>query len=159
MDSPPLFMRVSAARSSACAWFSVVSTPKITGTPLAQARVHEAARALAGHVLEMRRVAANHAAERDHRVVLAAGRELERRQRQLEGAGRAQHDQLVGAAAVRAPGARGALDQLVDERGIEARRDDGHATAARIEAALAGSSGSAHGRRKYIEVATPHSAT
>ena len=35
IDSPPLFMRVTSARSSACAWFSVVSTPKITGTPVA----------------------------------------------------------------------------------------------------------------------------
>ena len=105
-----------------------------------EARVHEAARALARHVIEMRRVAADHAAQRDHRVVLAAGGELERRQRQLEGAGRAHarrvHRRLPPCAG---PGARGALDELVDQRGIEARRDDGHAVAAGIEAALAGS--------------------
>ena len=45
---------------------SVVSTPKATGTPVTEHHLLQAARALAGDVLKMRRVAADHAAERHH---------------------------------------------------------------------------------------------
>ena len=117
----------------------MVSTPKITGTPRREARVHEAARAFAGHVIEVRRVAADHAAQRDHRMVPAAGGEHLGRQRQFEGAGHALDQQARGVAAMLAPGARGAVDELVDQRGIEARRDDGDAACAGVETVLAGS--------------------
>ena len=56
--------------------------------------------------------------------VLAARGELERRQRQFEGARHAHDQQPRRLAAVRGPGARRALDQLIDQRRVEARRDD-----------------------------------
>ena len=61
-----------------------------------------------------------------------------RGQRQLEGAGHALEQQPRRLAAVLAPGARRAVDELVDQRGIEARRDDGDATLARVETGCAG---------------------
>ena len=89
-----------------------------------EAGIHQAARAFAGHVVEVRRVAADHAAQRDHRIHRATGGEHLGGQRQLEGAGHALDQQARGIAAVRAPGLGGAVDELIDQRGVETRRDD-----------------------------------
>jgi hypothetical protein len=90
--------RRASARSCACSTFSTVSTPKITGTPVSSDARGEARGGLARDVVEMRRVAADHAAQRDHRIVAPTGRQLARGQRQLEGAGHAQDHQLIRAA-------------------------------------------------------------
>jgi hypothetical protein len=81
----------------------VVSTPKMTGTPVARAGVHEPARALARDVVEVRRVAADHAAERDHRFHGATGREHLGGQRQFEGTRNAFDEQARRITAVRDP--------------------------------------------------------
>ena len=62
-------MRVASARSSACACGLGGQHAEDHGHAGLRARVHEAARALAGDEIEVRRVAADHAAERDDRVV------------------------------------------------------------------------------------------
>ncbi len=56
----------------------------------------EAARRLARHVVEVRRLAADHAAERDHAGVAAGLRERHRGERELERAGnRHDHDRVA----------------------------------------------------------------
>ena len=70
--------RGHCARSSACSTFSVVSTPKIDRHAGVAGGIGDAARRFAGDEIEMRRVAADHAAQRDHGIVAAGGGELAR---------------------------------------------------------------------------------
>ena len=93
----------------------------------------------------MRRVAADHAAERDHRVHRTTGGEHLGGQRQFEGAGHALEQQARRIAAMRAPGLRGAVDELIDQRRVETRGDDDDATLAGVESLEVGE-GTGHGR-------------
>ena len=85
-----------------------VSTPKTTGMPVSQLDVLQPAGAFARDVLEMRRVAADDAAERDDRVVLAAHGERARSHGQLERARHARDQQALRRAAMLAPRGDGA---------------------------------------------------
>ena len=136
MASPPLLPAPVAARSSACSTDSTVSTPNATGTPLSSAAQLQAAGALAGDILEMRRVAADHAAERHDRVEAAAAGEAAHRHRQLEGAGHAHHRQLARLTAALEPGGLRSLEKTRDDEIVEARRDDRHLASARVRLAF-----------------------
>ena len=74
--SAPLLPAFVPARSIACSIVSTVSTPNPIGNLLGQARCVMPRARLAGDVVEMRRGAADHAAERDQRLIAAARREL-----------------------------------------------------------------------------------
>src|SRR6202043_206072 len=84
----------------------------------------QAARAFAGDIVEVRRVAADHAAEGHEGVVTAAGGKLACDYRQLERARHAHHRKVGGGAAVLEPGAGGTLEQTRHDEIVEARRDD-----------------------------------
>ena len=88
--SAPFVERLSAwsARSS-------VSTPKATGTPVSIAGELQPARGLAGDVVEVRRVAADDAAERDDAGEAARLRERHGGERQLERARHGHHGDRV----------------------------------------------------------------
>ena len=70
----PLLPALVPARSTACSMVSVVSTPKMTGTPRVEAHLGDALGDLGGDVVEVRRAAADDGAEADHGVVLAGSR-------------------------------------------------------------------------------------
>ena len=84
--SHPLLPVPSPARASASSTELVVSTPNAIGTPVAAAAVGQAVRHRRRDVLEVRRLAANQAAEADDRVEAPALGGVLRRQRNLEGA-------------------------------------------------------------------------
>ena len=89
--SRPLLPAPSPARASASSTELVVSTPNAIGTPVVGRRRRDAVRDGRRDVFEVRRLAANQAAEADDRVEPAAlGRAL-RRQRNLERARHAHH--------------------------------------------------------------------
>ena len=103
--SCPLLPALPPARSTACCIVSTVSTPKPTGRACCTATAFRPARRLARHVLEVRRVAPDHGAERHEAgVALGAGRGG-RRDRQLERA-RHPHDVHVLARDARPPRSR-----------------------------------------------------
>lgn len=91
--SAPLLPDLPPARSSACSMLSVVGA-KADRKAVIQRDLHQAIGGAAGHVIEMRGVAANHATERDDGCIATAGRDLVRSQRQLEGAGYADQAQV-----------------------------------------------------------------
>ncbi len=64
----------------------MVSTPKPIGTAAGELHVHDAARALAGDEVEVRRLPANDDAQRDDAVELSAGDQPPRGERELEAA-------------------------------------------------------------------------
>ena len=72
------------ARSTACSMVSVVSTPKIDRHAGVEADLGDALGDLAGHVVEVRRAAADDGAQADHGVVLAALGQALGDQRHLE---------------------------------------------------------------------------
>ena len=67
--SKPLLPLFAPARSMACSTVLVVSTPNATGTPDSSASLRQTLRAFAGHVIEVRRIAADHRAQADDAVV------------------------------------------------------------------------------------------
>ena len=136
MASPPLLPAPVAARSSACSTDSTVSTPNATGTPLSSARALQAAGTFAGDVLEMRRVAADHAAERHQRVEAAAAGEATHGHRQLEGPGHAHHRQLARLTAALEPGGLRSLEKACDDEIVEARCHDRHLASVRVRLAF-----------------------
>ena len=72
--SQPLLPCAPPARASACSSLSHVSTPNPIGVSNSALARGEPARRFAGDVVEVRRVAANHRADGDERVVPLAGR-------------------------------------------------------------------------------------
>ena len=65
---PALVVAAGPGPRLACAGVSVVSTPNAIGTPVSPAAVHDAVRDRRRDVFEVRRLAADHAAEADDRV-------------------------------------------------------------------------------------------
>ena len=90
--SKPLLPALSPARLRACSSVSEVRMPKMTGTPVAKPGLHHARGRLAGDVVVMAGLAADHAAQADHRRIPAALGQLARDQRDLE---RARHPDQV----------------------------------------------------------------
>src|SRR5215469_5855758 len=84
-------------------------------------------RRLTGDVFEVRRVAANHAAQCDHGIVATARGESADHHWQLERAGYAYHGEILGGATALVPGGARALEQAQDDEVVEARGDDRHA--------------------------------
>src|SRR5580700_2958885 len=101
-----------------------------------EARQLQAARAFTGHIVKVRRVAADHTPERHERVITTAGGQLAGRDRQLERARYAHHRQVRGRAAVLEPRAGGALEQTRHDEIVETRRDDRDFAAARVNLAF-----------------------
>src|SRR5579885_3016719 len=101
-----------------------------------EACVGEAACALAGDIVEVRRVPADDAAEGDDGVVAAALAELARREGQLESSRNARHRELLGRPAALAPCLDRSPQQTRDDGFIEARGDDGDASSAGARLAL-----------------------
>ncbi len=80
--------------------------------------------ALPGDVVEMRRVAANHTAQRYDGIVPTACGELARDDGDLECARHACDEQVIGSATPFQPRRRGALEQACDDEVVEACRHD-----------------------------------
>ncbi len=88
-------------------------------------------RGLGTDVLEVRRPPADHAAERGQRDVAARLRRLARQQAELEGAGCRDHVDVLGRDAGVAHGVERAVQELLDDLGVVAARDDRDACAGR----------------------------
>ena len=67
--SPPLSCSSTRARAQACASVSTVRMPLPIGKASRDRKIHQAARGLLRHDLEMDGLAADHAAERDGAVI------------------------------------------------------------------------------------------
>ena len=84
--SKPLLPPLAPARSMACSSVLVVSTPNATGTPVSAATCASPLAASAGDVVEVRRLAADHRAQADDRVVLLLPRQFRGHHRHFPGA-------------------------------------------------------------------------
>src|SRR5215831_1601214 len=96
----------------------------------------QAVRRLTGDVFEVRRVAADHAAECDHGIVATARGESAHHHWQLEGAGYAHHGEILCGATALVPGSARALEEARDDEVVEARSDDRHAPPTRAHFAF-----------------------
>ena len=104
-----------------------MSTPKATGTPVSSAAELESGGRLAGDVVEVRRLAADHAAESDDAGVAARLRKRHRAERQLERARHGHHrDRLLCDPGLLELGER-RREQPVHDLAVEARDDDADA--------------------------------
>ena len=122
--SAPLLPCLTPDRSMAWSTVSQVSTPKPIGSSNSQADAIQPRRAFAADVVEMRRGAADHHAERDEAVVLARTREPLGGQRQLEGAGHPDEiDRGIGDP-VPLQRVEGAANEVLDDPVIEAGGKD-----------------------------------
>ena len=134
--SAPLLPAFVPARSMACSIVSTVKMPKPIGISSFKLTCADAAARFAGHVVEMRRRAADDAAERDQRVVAAARGQLLDGERCLERARHANDLDVAGSDAVLQQRADGGVEQSIDDEVVEPRRDDAEAQAARVEVAF-----------------------
>jgi hypothetical protein len=123
---------------------STVSTPKATGISCAEADLGDALGALAGHVLEVRRAAADHGTEGDDRVVLAAARQALAGQGNLEGAGHAHTVICSSATPWRRSVSSGAVEEVLDHKTVPAPDDQRIAPAAVGHGAFDGSHRHSH---------------
>ena len=125
--SCPLLPALPPARSTACCMVSTVSTPNPTGSACAHRHRVEAARRLAGHVVEVRRVAPDDRAERHEAGVAPGARGRRRRHGKLE---RARHphdvDRVSRESRLRAARER-AFEQPVGDQLVVAAGEDRHA--------------------------------
>ena len=101
------------------------------GPPGVQPDAHDPGRGLAGHVLEVRRLAADDAAEADHRVVI--GGQRPGGERDLERPGHPRHRDVVVGDAGRRQSAAGTVEQAQRDVAVEAGGDDGHAQTGTVE--------------------------
>ena len=105
-------------RSSACSSVSHVRSPKLTGTPVSSAAWITPRDGLAADVVEVRRAAADHAAERDHGLVAAGLGQPPARERQLPRPGH-QHDRdAAGADAALLEARDSAVEEPLDDIGV-----------------------------------------
>ncbi len=116
-------------RASACASVSHVRMPLPIGMPNSSATLDTPAADSLRHDLEVIRLAANHRAQRDERVVVARLREPLQRERRFERAGHGDDGHVVVGDARFAQRAQRAAEQSLADRRIEARQDDGDAKA------------------------------
>ena len=124
-----------------------MSTPKLTGIVACRRSSGDAARGLAGDVIEVRRGAADHRAERDHRVDAAAIDHAAHDLRQLPGAGAAHDRDVVRVAARAHDRVERARDQRLDDEPVEPARDDREPQAGGGQGAF---DGGRHARPRYI---------
>ncbi len=82
----------------------------------------QSASRFARHVIEMRRIAAHHGAQRDNCVKAAAPRELHRRERKFEGSRNIEH--LMALRSRFLQSLAGAIQKLLGDGIVEARHDD-----------------------------------
>ena len=116
--SKPLLPLLAPARSMACSSVLQVSTPNATGTPLG-GDVTDAFRRFPGYVIEMRRIAADHRAQANNRVVALLSRQFARHHRQFPGSRTfttsiSSGSPPVRASASRAPPSRRSLIKLLN---------------------------------------------
>ena len=114
------------------------ATSGISNVPGVQADPGQAARAFAGHVVEMRRAAANHCAQRNDAVDAPCRRHLVDSERHLERTRDTDDLDVAIDGAVLAQAMQGALDQGLDNEIIEARCDDRKACVADDEVPFSG---------------------
>ena len=123
--SAPLLPASPPARSTACSIVSHRQQAEADGDARVERRLDHAPRGLAADVLEVRRPAANDAAERDDRLVAARLGQAPAGERQLPRPGHEHDRDLVGAdAALHQPVDR-AVEEPLDDVGVVPRRDDG----------------------------------
>ena len=137
--SQPLLPCAPPARASACSIVVAGEQAEADRHVELGARVGEPARRFAGDVVEVRRVAANHGADGDERVVALGREQAARRDRQLPRARHPDDVDVVDRDAVPHERVERAVDQRLDDVSIEAAGDDGEAPVRRRSATPANS--------------------
>ena len=101
-----------------------MSSPNPIGVSKSALADDKSARRLAGDVIEVRRVAANHRADGDERVVALHGEQSPRGDRQLPRAGHPHHVDVVDGGAMPNERVERAVDETLDDFVIESAGHD-----------------------------------
>ena len=125
-----------STRASACSAVSQVSSAERDGDAGLDPRELEPARRLARDEVEVRRLAADHAAERDHAGVAPRLRERHRRERELERARHGHDENASRATPASSSSASARVEQPVRDLAVEAADDDRDGAPVPVRSAL-----------------------